>query len=250
MTDKLQTTGSAAIQASNPSDLLRLAVESGADVDKLEKLMALQERWQAGQARKAYDTAMAEFQANMPSVIKTRVVTNKSGQEMYKHANTDDITSAIRKPEHENGFSHRFDFKPIESGGCITTCIVRHAEGHEERTTVTIPSTTGMNTNAAQNRGIEMQYGAKYALCGAYGITLGDEDTDANVPAAQAATVTAPQAKVIRGLLSVIDDGVNIEAKILESWNLEAVENIKASDFDRLIKRLNATLDKQTEVTQ
>jgi len=44
-----------------------------------------------------------------------------------------------------------------------------------------------------------MQYGMKYSLCGAYGITSADEDTDANVPAE---TITPDQAKHLRHLVS------------------------------------------------
>ena len=42
-----------AIAPATPSDLLRIAVQQNADLDKLERLMALQERWEAAQARNA-----------------------------------------------------------------------------------------------------------------------------------------------------------------------------------------------------
>ena len=48
-----------AVANPTPSHLLQMAVQQGADLDKLERLMALQERWEATEARKAYDTAFA-----------------------------------------------------------------------------------------------------------------------------------------------------------------------------------------------
>ena len=40
------------------------------DADKLEKLLAVQQQWDAGEARKAYARAMGQFQARMPIIEK------------------------------------------------------------------------------------------------------------------------------------------------------------------------------------
>ena len=42
-----------------PMDMLNRAVTAGADIVVLEKLMALHERYESNQARKAFDEAMA-----------------------------------------------------------------------------------------------------------------------------------------------------------------------------------------------
>lgn len=42
-----------------PLEMVDRAVQAGATPETLEKLMALQERWEAGEARKAFDEAMA-----------------------------------------------------------------------------------------------------------------------------------------------------------------------------------------------
>ena len=41
--------------------LIARAIDRGYDEARLEKLMGLQERWEANEARKAYVVAMAEF---------------------------------------------------------------------------------------------------------------------------------------------------------------------------------------------
>src|SRR5690606_36377667 len=77
-----------AAPSTTPSDLLRLAVQQGADIAKLEQLMALQERWEANQARKAYVEAMAEFKKNPPEIFKDKTVSFKTdkGNTTYDHA--------------------------------------------------------------------------------------------------------------------------------------------------------------------
>ena len=46
-------------QEPTPMSILAKAVEMGADVDKLTKLMDLQERWERNEAKKAFDAALA-----------------------------------------------------------------------------------------------------------------------------------------------------------------------------------------------
>jgi len=48
-----------------PMDMLHNAVSQGANIDVLEKLMLLHERYEASVARKAFDAAMAEAKSHM-----------------------------------------------------------------------------------------------------------------------------------------------------------------------------------------
>ena len=54
-----------------PLGILQVAVQQGANVDKLAKLLELQERWQASQARQAYHAAMAKFKQSPPKITRT-----------------------------------------------------------------------------------------------------------------------------------------------------------------------------------
>src|SRR5258708_5782297 len=63
-----------AVATATPADLLRIAVETGADLDRLEKLMALQERWEANEARKAYVVAMTAFKSEPLEIFKKKTV--------------------------------------------------------------------------------------------------------------------------------------------------------------------------------
>ena len=81
-------------QPQTPANLLALAVQQGANVEQLEKLMALQERWQAQQARMAYFAALARFQATVPPIPKGRKV--EYNRTSYSFAALEDIANAIR----------------------------------------------------------------------------------------------------------------------------------------------------------
>ena len=75
--------------AITPMVMLQMAVQKGADLDQMEKLMGLQERWEANEAKKAYVRAMNAFKANPPEIFKDSTVSyeNSDGSTTtYKHA--------------------------------------------------------------------------------------------------------------------------------------------------------------------
>ena len=55
-----------------PMQMLQIAVQQGADVDKIEKLMELERRWKADQAREAYYKAVSKFKKKKITVTKDK----------------------------------------------------------------------------------------------------------------------------------------------------------------------------------
>ncbi len=70
-----------ALVTMTPMDMLARAVQSGADLDMIEKLMNLQERWEAGNARKAFEESLAKAKGEIPVIIR-----NASGHNSKKYA--------------------------------------------------------------------------------------------------------------------------------------------------------------------
>lgn len=152
--------------------LMEIAISSDADVSKLEKLMDLQERYDANEAKKAYVAAMAEFQKKRPIIKK-----NKNGHN-YKYASLSQIESQIKSVLTECGLSYRFE--QSHNGGEIqVACIVTHVAGHSERTMMSAEADTSGSKNAVQAIGSTNAYLQRYTLIGALGITTADEDDDA-----------------------------------------------------------------------
>ena len=65
----------------NPTEMLMQAVEKGYDLNYLERLMQLQERWESNQARQAFHEAMSKFKENPPQVVKDKL--NKQFDSSY-----------------------------------------------------------------------------------------------------------------------------------------------------------------------
>src|SRR5574343_1969958 len=82
----------------SPNKLIALALEKQADPGTLEKLMDLQERWERGQAQKAFVKAMTAFKQEAPAVlIKGDSVdfTTQKGRTAYNYANLGSIIQGI-----------------------------------------------------------------------------------------------------------------------------------------------------------
>lgn len=152
-----------------PMEMLNTAVMSGADISVLEKLMALQERYEASQARKAFDSAMADAKARMGTVHKAT---------KGNYGNYADFASVARHVDpvlSEHGLSYRFNVDQTERAMKVT-CIVRHRDGHFEETTLMSPVDTSGSKNAVQQIGSTQTYLQRYTLMAALGLAASKDD--------------------------------------------------------------------------
>ena len=74
MSSVIERKETAVAQVATPATMLQTALERGASMEQLEKLLELQERWERNEARKAFHDAMAGFKANPPEIEKDRHV--------------------------------------------------------------------------------------------------------------------------------------------------------------------------------
>lgn len=176
---------SLAVQQEQHMELMKLAVQSDGGVEKLEKLMALQERWEQNNARKAFFDAMASFQEALPVIEKKGLASfahnQGGGSTSYTYAKLEDIAASIKQPLADNDLSYRFaqTTEQSPSGPFITvTCVVTHKDGHSESAEMGgYPDASGKK-NAIQQLASTVSYLRRYTLTGALGITVSDEDDD------------------------------------------------------------------------
>ena len=112
--------------AATPMEMLSRALDRGADLTVLEKLMDLQERHEKNQARKAFDAAIAEAKAKIKPVTK-----NRTGNNQTKYADLSAYAKEIDPVLAEYGLSYRY--RSNQDGIAIrVTCILTHRDGHGE----------------------------------------------------------------------------------------------------------------------
>lgn len=160
-----------------PMQMLQIAVERGADMAQLEKLMELQERWQANQARKAFDEAIAAAKAKIKPIVKKREVdfTTAKGRTNYHYEDLALIASEVDPILSEFGLSYRYRSK--QDGNKVSvTCVIAHREGHSEETTLTALNDESGNKNSIQAIGSAVTYLQRYTLKLALGLAAAKDD--------------------------------------------------------------------------
>jgi hypothetical protein len=168
----------ALIPANNsPASMMLAAMQQGASLDQVEKMMALQERWEATEARKAYNAAFAEFKAEAVRIVKNKAVTagplaGKSYAELF--AVVDALTPALSR----HGLSASWKLTKDDQNWMEVTCYLRHVRGHEESVSMGGPPDAGGAKNAIQARASTKSYLERYTLKAICGVAEGGDDND------------------------------------------------------------------------
>jgi hypothetical protein len=172
------------LEPGNPGHLLEMAINKDLDIEKLTKLMELQRTWQSDQARKAFFSALNEFQANVPEIRKAKKVgfeTKTGGRTDYNYAPLADIVRQIKDTCKECGLSYRWEIQDTKEELKVT-CKVTHLDGHTEETTMLASPDTSGSKNPIQARGSAIEYLKRYTLIGALGLSTADTDIDGQLP--------------------------------------------------------------------
>lgn len=160
----------------------RAARDPNVDIDKMERLINMQERVQAKQAELEFDNAMAAAQAEMQPV---RVDSNNP-QTRSKYASYAALDNAIRPIYARHGFSLSFDTSDGASEGDVRiVCKVAHRGGHRERPRIDMPADgKGAKGGDVMTRthamGSAVSYGKRYLLGMIFNLaTTKDDDGNA-----------------------------------------------------------------------
>ena len=167
----------ALIQAAStltPAMMVEKALASGAGIDVLERLLALQERWEAGLAKKAYNNAMAEMRAKLPKIVKDRSVDYSTTH--YKHEDLGDMVGLLNPVASEHGLSFSWRTDNPTPTTVKVTCIVTHRDGHFEETSLIGPNDTSGGKNAIQGIGSSTSYLERYTLKAILGMASSHDD--------------------------------------------------------------------------
>ena len=172
----------------------RAALNPDVDIDKMERLLQMQERVMDRQAMMAYSAAMAAMQTELPS-IEERGKTNNGC-----YATLEDIVDTVRPILQKHGFAVSFRIQTQERGIQVTG-VLMHKDGHREETSMLLPADISGNKNAVQAFGSSTSYGKRYVLSALLNITTRGQDDNGNA-AGGVRLVTPFQAGQIQRLIS------------------------------------------------
>jgi hypothetical protein len=227
--------------ANSPMGMMLAAIQQGATLEQVEKMMDLQERWAKAEAKKAYDSAFAAFKAEAVKIIKGRKVTdgplkNKSYAELH------DVVDAVTPALSKHGLSSSWKLTRDEKDWMEVTCYLRHVGGHEECVSMGGPPDVGGAKNAIQARASTKTYLERYTLKGITGLSEQGDDDDANPPAAPR-FITGVQVMRLQGIVSRCSDA--LIAKFGSDW--PDPSKIPANQFDGIVASLERAAEKHKQ---
>lgn len=150
----------------------RAAMNPNVDMEKMERLLEMQERIMERTARAAYAAAFSEMQPELPEIPE-----HGKGHGNITYALWEDINDLVKPVIAKHGFG--ISFRTGRDGPAVTvTAILTHREGHSEQTTMVLPIDSSGSKNAVQAVGSSTSYGKRYTAAALLNLTSRGEDDD------------------------------------------------------------------------
>jgi hypothetical protein len=226
----------------SPPQLLQQAIASGAGIEVIERLLAMQERWEATQARKSFNAAIAAFKSNPPEILKTVTVSFGGGKTSYKHEDLAELLAAVDPALAAHGLWTRFK---VDSTNNVVTviCVIGHADGYSEEASKlsAAPDTSG-SKNPIQAIGSAVSYLQRYTLKAALGLAAAKDD-DGLGAGKRGDVITEEQANNISQML-LDHPHIKVE-KFLELASAQSISDIMAVKYPAAMQYLKRNMEKK-----
>jgi len=209
----------------------RAAFNPDVDVDKMQRLLDMQERILNKNAEIAFNQAMARLQPNLPTIHKATKGHNT------KYAKYEDIDKQLRPYYTSEGFSISFTSKKNESGTETYYGTLSHQEGHSRTAEIDLPADNSGGKNAIQAKGSTISYAKRYLLTMLLNVITTDEDDDGYKGGTT--FITEGEVKVLDDMIK--KSGANKE-KFLEHIGIKSLEELPENKFKEAETALNAKL--------
>ena len=227
----------------------RMAMSPDVDVDKLERLMVMQEKMLDREAEQEYNKAMVRAQMLMPIVPED--ADNQQTRSTYsKYKTVLKYTKPIYTAE---GFSVSFyEGDGAPEGEIRVMADIMHRSGFTKTRHVDVPLDKAgikgtVNKTGPHAKGSSLSYGKGYLMKMIFNIPTGDDD-DGNAAGKNIERITEDQAKIIHAMIT--DNDINMDrfmATLKSGFMIENIDNIRADNYERVVSRINATIDAKRE---
>jgi hypothetical protein len=260
-TESKPPTASSPVLSSNAGAMLniieRAAFDPTVDIARLEMLFDMQRKFLADEARVKFERAMSAAQGEMGPVTKDA----QNNHTKSRYARLEAVDEVIRPIYSKHGFSLSFNQAEAPSGAIKVVCKVGHEAGHSELYDLTgglDNKGSGGNANKTdiQATGSTVTYLRRYLTCMIFNVVIADQDRDGNAEQqnkAHLVRINEEQKAEISTILKALVEA-KIETDSFYPWirdhmNAEAIDDLKASDFPRVVTALKRKLQHARKTT-
>lgn len=227
-------------EISPPIDMLQYAISQNAGIETIERLMALQERNQERQAKRAFDEAISAAKAEMPIIIKSQAV-SFSGT-AYNYEDLADIAKAVDPILSKHGLSYRFRTSSDAKEATITMfCILSHKDGYSEENSLTAKNDVSGSKNPIQALGSTQTYLQRYTLKAALGLAAAKDNDARFANNSKLETLSEEQVQRIQELIERTKTDVQ---KFCNHAKVASIPEIPVKEFKSIERTLLIKLEK------
>lgn len=237
---KLPARTKAAPAALTPMQMAYQLIQGGAELGSVKEMLAMSRELAREQERRAFDNALSAAKAEIPPILKNRVVdfTSAKGRTNYRHEDMGEIARTVDPILARHGLSYRFRTEQETGGAIKVTCIVAHRDGHAEENALTAGRDESGNKNNIQAVGSTITYLQRYTLKAALGLAASNDDDGRRHDEPSAGDlVNIEQLEELNRLIAVTKTDVDLFCRY---YKIEAVADLPAAKYDAAKKQLDA----------
>lgn len=206
-----------------------------ANIDTIERLMALRERETAQVREQAFNAAMTLAQSEMRPVAADA----NNPQTRSKYASYLALDRAMRPIYTQHGFGLSFNTEPATSPDFIRViCDVSHRDGHTRRYQVDMPADgKGAKGGDVMTKthavGAAMTYGQRYLLKMIFNIAIGEDDDGNRNGGGE--TITPEQVETLQAAINEVGADV---AAFRKFFKIETLPELPAARYTEAVQML------------
>lgn len=220
----------------------RAAMNPDVDIDKMERLLAMQERIWERNAKAEFTTAKLAMRPKLPEIsMRGKIIIREKGNaaniiQETPFARFEDIHEAVMPILTEHGFDLSFKNGMAPDGKVRITTILSHVSGHSEETFFDLPHDSSGSKNAVQAVGSSTSYGKRYGVLNILNINVRGQDDDGQKAGAPE-TISQKQEDDIRFLAEDVEADM---PKFLRYLKVNSLADLPSIDFQKAMSALEA----------
>jgi len=233
-------------QESNMVSMIeRMAMNPEVDVDKLERLMVMQEKMLDRSAEQEYTRSMVEVQKNIRAVTRDKL----NPQTHSKFVSLEAIKKVVVPVYTDEGFALSYgEAESTKEDMVRVTCKVMHRGGHSENFFYDCPiDDKGIagktNKTPTHGKASAVTYGERYILKLIFNITIQDEDDDGNAASQMVEYITEEMANILDAKIEENE----IDREKFSSWlkrdlKVDSIEGVSMQAYKTVDARINSAI--------
>jgi len=228
----------------------RMASNPEVDVEKLERVMAMQITILDREAEQEYTRAMVRVQSGLSGI--TRDKHNPQTHSMF--VSLEAMKKAVVPSYTKEGFALSYGEGDSGKPDVIRiTCKVMHSNGHSETFFYDNPVDDkgikgNVNKTPTHGKSSAVTYAERYILKLIFNLTIQDEDDDGNAAGKNIETITEDQCKKIHALVTDNDLGAGRLDKLIKScYHIDDLSDLPSAQYKSIISKINTAIEAKRE---